>query len=120
AFVIIGRDGAPDLRFKTLEAACSSVRADGAVIELRFSGRRRESSVRINRKVTIRAARAYRPVIEFRPTETAAGTYQVRAVWLPSGSLDLVGADVVLSVDEFISAAQWPVFPLERPVLLRL
>jgi serine/threonine-protein kinase len=120
AFVIIGRDGAPDLRFKSLEAACSSVRNDGAVIELRFSGRRRETSVRINRKVTIRAARGYRPVVEFRPTETAAGTYQVRGVWLPSGSLDLVGVDVALSVDEFISADQWSLFALERADSLRL
>jgi hypothetical protein len=120
AFVIVGRDGAGDLRFKTLEAACSSVRNDGAVIELRFNGRRRETSLRINRKVTIRAARGYRPIVEFRPTETAAGTYQVRAVWLPSGSLDLVGVDVALAVDEFISADQWSLFMLERADSLRL
>jgi serine/threonine-protein kinase len=120
AFVIIGRDGSPEQRFKTLEAACSSVRSDGAVIELRFNGRRRESSVRINRKITVRAARGYRPAVEFRPTETAAGTYQVRAVWVPSGSLELIGVELALSVDEFISADQWSLFALERADSLRL
>lgn len=118
-FVVLGRDG-PDLRFKTLEAACSSLRTDGAVIELRYNGRRRETAVRINRKVTIRAARGFRPAVEFRPTETASDTYQVRAVWLPSGSLDLVGVDVVLAVDEFVSADQWSLFSIERADSLRL
>lgn len=120
-FYILGRDGAPDRRFATLESACSSVvRTDGAVIELRFNGRRREAGVKITRKVTIRAARGYRPVVEFRPTETAPDTFQVRAVWIPSGSLDLVGIDVVLSVDETVSADQWSLFSLERADSLRL
>ena len=44
----------------------------------------------------------------------------MRGVWLPSGSLDLVGVDVVLSVDEFISADQWSLFALERADSLRL
>ncbi len=99
-FILGARWNFSDRRFSTLEAACSSVvRVDGAVIELRFNGRRRETGVRITRKVTIRAARGYHPVVEFRPTETAPDSYQVRAVWIPSGSLDLVGVDVVLSVD---------------------
>src|SRR5262249_14756138 len=89
-FVILGRDNSPARSFKTLEAACSSIRENGAVIELRYNGRRRESAVRINRKITIRAARGYHPIVEFRPTATSSDTYQVRAVWMPSGSLDLV------------------------------
>lgn len=117
---MLGRDGAPDQRFVSLEAACSSVRTDGAVIELRFNGRRRETAFRINRKVAIRAARGYRPVVEFRPTEAAADTYQVRAVSIPSGALDLVGVDVTLLVDETVSAEQWSLFSLERADSLRL
>src|SRR5262249_43653061 len=39
---LLGRDGAADRRFPTLAAACSEVRNDGAVIELRFDGRRIE------------------------------------------------------------------------------
>jgi serine/threonine-protein kinase len=119
-FVIVGRDNAPARSFKTLEAACSSVRENGAVIELRFNGRRRESAVRVNRKITIRAARGFHPTIEFRPSATSSDTYQARAVWMPSGSLDLVGVDVVLSVDETISADQWVLFSIERADSLRL
>jgi hypothetical protein len=120
-YYILGRDGAADRRFATLEAACSSVvRVDGAVIELRFNGRRRETGVKITRKVTIRAARGYHPVVEFRPTETVLDSYQVRAVWVPSGSLELVGIEIVFAVDETVSADQWALFSLERADLLRL
>jgi serine/threonine-protein kinase len=119
-FVILGRDNSPARSFKTLEAACSSVRENGAVIELRYNGRRRESGMRINRKVTIRAARGFHPIVEFRPTATSSDTYQVRAVWMPSGSLDLVGVDLVLSVDESLSADQWVLFSVERADSLRL
>jgi hypothetical protein len=119
-FVILGRDNSPARFFKTLEAACSSVRENGAVIELRFNGRRRESAVRINRKVTIRAARGFRPIVEFRPTGVSSDTYQARAVWIPSGSLDLVGIDLVLVVDDSLSAEQWTMFSLERADSLRM
>jgi serine/threonine-protein kinase len=120
AFVILGRENAPSRSFKTLEAACSSIRENGAVIELRFNGRRRETAVRINRKVTIRAARGYRPLIEFRPSGVSSDTYQARAVWMPSGALELVGVDLVLAVDETVSADQWALFALERADSLRL
>src|SRR5262245_35943034 len=119
-FVILGRDNSPARAFKTLEAACSSVRENGAVIELRYNGRRRESAVRINRKITIRAARGFHPTVEFRPSATSSDTYQARAVWMPSGSLDLVGVDLVLSADETISADQWVLFSVERADSLRL
>jgi serine/threonine-protein kinase len=119
-FMILGRDNSPARSFKTLEAACSSVRENGAIIELRFNGRRRESAVRINRKITIRAARGFHPILEFRPSATSSDTYQARAVWMPSGSLDLVGVDLVLSVDETISADQWVLFSVERADSLRL
>ncbi|MGE5195610.1 MAG: protein kinase domain-containing protein [Deltaproteobacteria bacterium] len=119
-FVVLGRDNSPARSFKTLEAACSSVRENGAVIELRYTGRRRETAVRINRRVKIRAARGYRPIVEFRPTAAASDSYQARAVWIPSGSLDLVGVDLVLSVDEAVSADQWSLFSLERADSLRL
>jgi serine/threonine-protein kinase len=118
-FFLLGRDGAANRRFATLEAACAQVR-DGAIIELKFNGRRRESRVRINRKVTIRAAKGYRPVVEFRPTQNATEDYQARAVWIPSGSLEISGIDIVLSVDETISAEQWSLFSLERPDALRM
>jgi serine/threonine-protein kinase len=118
-FFLLGREGAANRRFATLEAACAQIR-DGAIIELKFNGRRRETRLRINRKVTIRAAKGYRPVIEFRPTQNASEDYQARAVWIPSGSLELLGVDVVLSVDETVSAEQWSLFSLERADSLRM
>jgi len=118
-YFLLGRDGNANRRFASLEAACAQVR-DGAIIELKFNGRRRETRVRINRKVTIRAAKGYRPVIEFRPVQNASDDYQARAVWIPSGSLELLGIDVVLSVDETVSAEQWSLFSIERADALRL
>jgi hypothetical protein len=45
----------------------------------------------------------------------------VRAVTIPSGSLDLVGVDVTLVVDDAVaSAEQWTLFSLERPDSLRI
>ncbi|MBI3865447.1 MAG: serine/threonine protein kinase [Planctomycetia bacterium] len=117
---VLGRDASSNRRYSTLELACSSIRENGAIIELRFNGRRRESVLRINRKMTIRAAKGYRPVIEFRPAQAAIEEYQARAVWIPSGSLDLVGVDVVLSVDENVPAENWSLFSLERPDVLRM
>lgn len=117
---LLGRDAASNRRFSTLELACSSVRENGAIIELRFNGRRRESVVRVNRKLTIRAAKGFHPVIEFRPAQAGIEEYQARAVWVPSGSLDLVGVDLVLSVDETVPAESWSLFSLERPDVVRM
>ncbi len=117
---LLGRDAASNRRFSSLELACSSVRENGAIIELRFNGRRPESVLRINRKLTIRAAKGFHPVIEFRPAQASIEEYQARAVWVPSGSLDLVGVDLVLSVDETVPAENWSLFSLERPDVVRM
>jgi serine/threonine-protein kinase len=117
---LLGREGASDRKFLTLEAACSEIRHDGAVIELRFDGRRSESSLKITRKVTIRAGRGRRPMIEFRPTQVVTDGYRIRAVSIPSGSLDLVGVDLALVVDDTISAEHVSLFSIERPESLRL
>jgi serine/threonine-protein kinase len=115
---VLGRDAASNRRFSTLELACASLRDNGTIIELRFNGRRRESVLRINRKLTIRAAKGFRPVIEFRPASIEE--YQARAVWVPSGSVDLVGVDLVLAVDETAPAENWSLFSLERPDVVRM
>lgn len=117
---VLGRDAASNRRFSTLELACASVRENGAIIELRFNGRRRESVLRINRKLTIRAAKGFRPAIEFRPAQATIEEYQARAVWVPSGSVDLVGVDLVLVVDETAPAESWSLFSLERPDVVRM
>ncbi|MBS0264533.1 MAG: protein kinase [Planctomycetes bacterium] len=117
---VLGRDASSSRRFSSLELACASVRENGAIIELRFNGKRRESALRINRKLTIRAAKGYHPVIELRPDPASIEDYQARAVWMPSGALDLVGVDLVLTVDETAVAESWSVFSVERPDVIRL
>ncbi|HTI50813.1 MAG TPA: serine/threonine-protein kinase, partial [Planctomycetaceae bacterium] len=119
-YFLLGRDGSADRRFATLEAACSEIRRDGAVIELRFDGRRSESSVKINRRVEIRAARGRHPIIEFRPRVVVTDGGQVRAISLPSGSLYLVGVEMTLVVDDAISADQWTLISVEHPDALRM
>jgi serine/threonine-protein kinase len=117
---VLGRDAASNKRFATLELACASIRDNGAVIELRFNGRRKESVLRINRKVTIRAAKGYHPVIEFRTAPANIEDYQARAIWVPAGTVDLVGVDLVLVVDDTAPAENWSLFSLERPDVVRL
>lgn len=116
---IINRNGQQEKRL-SLEAACAAATVDGTVIELRFDGRRLEAPVRITKKVTIRAGRGFRPVVEFRVPQLPAETTTFRAISLSSGSLDLTGVDVVLPVDEAVDAEQWTVFALERADSLHL
>jgi serine/threonine-protein kinase len=111
---------ADDRRYSTLEAACAAVRNDGAVIELRFDGRRIETGVRVSRRVTIRPGKGFQPTIEFRPQQPTADGYQVRAISVPTGALDVIGIDLALAVDETVPADQWALFSLERPESLRL
>lgn len=118
-FVLIGREGAGDRRFATLEAALSAVRSDGAVIELRFNGRRRESGLKISRRVMIRADRRYSPIVELAP-QPVPDADSVRGVTVGSGGLELVGCSFVLLVGESTRGESWSLFALDRPDLLRL
>lgn len=118
-FVLIGRDGASDRRFPTLEAACAAVRSEGAVIELRFHGRRRETGLKLSRRVTIRADRRYSPILEFAPLPVP-DSESVRGITIGSGGLDLVGCSFVLIVGDSPRAESWSLFALDRPDVLRL
>ncbi|MGQ0637687.1 MAG: serine/threonine-protein kinase [Planctomycetaceae bacterium] len=116
---LLGREGAPDRRFATLEAACAAVKNDGAVIELRFNGSRVETGFRVARRVTIRAGAGCRPTIDLRPLPVVTDS-QIRTITVPSGSLDLIGVDLTLTVDESQAVDEWFLFSLERPDSLRL
>ena len=118
-FFLLGRDGNPDRRFDSLEAACAAVRLDGAVIELRFDGRRRETGFKISRRVTLRAGRRHTPVIEMTPL-VAPTSDVARAITVTSGALDVVGVEFVLQVGELSRPGQWALFSLDRPEALRL
>ncbi|MFM7161289.1 MAG: protein kinase domain-containing protein [Planctomycetaceae bacterium] len=118
-FFLLGRDGNPDRRFDSLEAACAAVRLDGAVIELRFDGRRRETGFKIARRVTLRAGRRHTPVIELTPLVGPTSDV-VRAITITTGALDVVGVEFVLQVGELSRPGQWALFSLDRPESLRL
>jgi len=118
-FFLLGRDGNPDRRFETLEGACAAVRTDGAVIELRFDGPRRETGLKITRRVTLRAGRRHTPVVELAPVPGSTGDV-VRAITITSGALDVVGVEFVLQVGELTRSGSWALFSLDRPDSLRL
>ena len=118
-FVLIGREGTGDRRFATLEGALAAVRSDGAVIELRFNGRRREAGLKISRRVMIRADRRYAPIVELAP-QPVPDADSVRGVTVGSGGLELVGCSFVLLVGDSTRAESWSLFALDRPDLLRL
>lgn len=77
--------------YKTLEAACANARS-GSIIELRYNGfleNGDEKPITINKHLTIRAAKDYRPVISFssrpNPDESDTNMLTVR-----EGNLNLV------------------------------
>jgi serine/threonine-protein kinase len=119
AIVILSPDGSFSQSYPTLEAACSAA-ADGSVIELRFQGRRQEAPVRVTKRVTIRAAKGLRPVIEFVPKEIPAEGNLTRMITVVSGQLELIGFDILLNIPDGISGDQWTVVAVQRPEAVRL
>jgi serine/threonine-protein kinase len=119
AISIVGLDGTPKESFTTLEAACSAA-TDGSIIELRFNGRRRERPLHVKKKITIRAGKKYRPLIEFVPMDVPAEGPQTRMIRISSGAIDLVGVDLLMTVDESLSPDHWTLFDMQRPDYVRL
>ncbi|MBI5760933.1 MAG: protein kinase [Planctomycetales bacterium] len=119
AIVILSPDGSTSQSYPTLEAACSAA-ADGSVIELRFQGRRQEAPVRVTKRVTIRAARGLRPVVEFVPKEIPAEGLLTRMITVVSGQLEMIGFDILLNIPDGLSGDQWTVVAAQRPEAVRL
>lgn len=117
--VLIKSDGTPRQPFPTLEAACA-VAQDGNVIELQFNGLRTESPLRIRNKITIRAAKNFRPVIEFVPKEIPASGYETRMMTISGGALDLVDVSLLLNVKASIAADVWALISTQRADAIRL
>jgi len=118
-FFILGNDRSGDRAFPTLEAACAAA-VDGSIIELRFNGLRQQNPVRIRNKVTIKAGRGYRPIVEMVPVEVAGYGPETRMITISSGSLDLVDVNLLLSVRDHISTDHWVLFSVQRPDHVRL
>jgi len=119
AISIVGLDGTPKESFTTLEAACSAA-TDGSIIELRFNGRRRERPLHVKKKITIRAGKKYHPLVEFVPMDVPAEGPQTRMIRISSGAIDLVGIDLMMTVDESLSPEHWTLFAMQRPDYVRL
>ena len=106
---IVSSKDYPDRAYPTLEAACTAAE-DGAIIELRFNGTRdtTEKPFHIKKKkLTIRAAKGFRPVIVFEPAEIPAEGFQTRMVTLTGGSMEFVNIDFLMNVVGEVSTDQW-------------
>jgi serine/threonine-protein kinase len=91
----------------TLAAACARAE-DGAVIEIRYSGRLREGPVELgDRHLTIRAAPGYRPIVEFVVSQFELRGREPRLFDIRRGSLTLKDLDLHLVADAAISTEPW-------------
>jgi hypothetical protein len=91
----------------TIAAACARAE-DGAVIEIRHTGRMREGAIELgDRHLTVRAATGYRPIIEFAVNQFDLGGREPRLFDIRRGSLSLIGLDVHVIADSAISAQPW-------------
>lgn len=110
AIVVYSANGGEPKSFPTLEAACAQA-DDGQVIELRYNGSREpEKPFRIaNRKMTIRAAKGFRPVVEFLVKDSAAPGQSNRMITLAGGALEFNHVDFRLTVvDQFaVKEGDW-------------
>jgi eukaryotic-like serine/threonine-protein kinase len=104
--------------YSSLEAACTEA-PDGGVIELKFSGKRveRERPIRLaGKRITIRAAKGYRPVIEL----TAPDDRLASALTVVNGSLTLINVDLQLRVSEQMLSERVSMIALVRAEKLQL
>ncbi len=92
--LVVGEGRADETTFATLKDACQAA-SDGDVIELRFSGLRRQDTIALDRvRLTIRAGEGYSPVLAIRAPQPDATAETAR----PTGEslFALQDADLVL------------------------
>lgn len=118
---VVTTDGTPRKTFLNLAAACAAANTtgDGAVVELAFNRKQQEFPFRITRKTTIRAAPGFRPIIDFVPLEVPAAGFETRMIRLSSGSLQISGVELSLTVPDQMGEP-WVLFSIQRGDLLRL
>jgi serine/threonine-protein kinase len=91
----------------TIAAACARAE-DGAVIEIRHSGRLREGPIELgDRHLTIRAASGYRPIIEFIVNQLDLKGHEPRLFDIRRGSLTLKDLDLHIVADASVSTDTW-------------
>jgi serine/threonine-protein kinase len=93
--------------FSTIAAACARAE-DGAVIEIRYSGRLREGPIELgDRHLTIRASAGYRPIIDFSVSQFDLRGREPRLFDIRRGSLTLKDLDLHLMADAAVSSEPW-------------
>ena len=116
---VLASDGSPAKRFPTLEAACAAV-ADGSAIELRFNGHRTEKPFRLSKKnLTIRAAKGFRPIIDFSPTNATSDTH-LRLISVSSGPVLINNVAFEINVPPFLAIDRISLFSVDRSEELKL
>ncbi len=116
---VLTADGSAAKRFPTLEAACAAV-SDGSAIELRYNGRRVEKPLRLSKKnLTIRAAKGFRPIVEFSPANAASDAH-LRLVSVSSGPVQINNVAFEITVPPFFAVDRISLFSIDRSEQLRL
>ncbi|QDV15518.1 Serine/threonine-protein kinase PK-1 [Gimesia panareensis] len=119
AITIINPDGTAGQDFKTLDAACAAAE-DGSIIELGFTGVRKEAPIHINNKrVRIRAAKDRKPVLQFESVEEPAEGFQTHMIQIANGSLELFEVDILVDVKD-LNTESWAIFSLKNAHDIRL
>lgn len=119
AITIINPDGSPGQDFKTLDAACAAA-DDGSIIELGFTGIRKEAPIHINNKrVRIRAAKDRKPILLFESVEEPAEGFQTHMIQIANGSLELFELGIMVDVKD-LNSDSWAIFSLKNAHDVRL
>lgn len=119
AITIINPDGTSGRNFKTLDAACAAA-DDGSIIELGFTGIRKEAPIHINNKrVRIRAAKDRKPVLQFESIEEPAEGFETHMIQVANGSLELFDLGIAVDVED-LNSNSWALFSLKNAHDVRL
>ena len=110
--------------YNTLEAACANARS-GSIIELHYNGFLKnglEKPITVNKNITIRAAKDFRPVISF-SSRTNPDQSDLRMITIREGSLNLVNVDLHLDIQHGVTYPtrdHWTLFSVQGPDQLSL
>ncbi|MBL9125936.1 MAG: hypothetical protein JNG90_20000 [Planctomycetaceae bacterium] len=106
--------------YPTLRAACAAAQ-DGDVIELRYDGPRAERPFESrNRRLTIRAAENFSPLVRFCPTEDDPLKHPRHMMTVAAGRLTLVNLALELDLSLARPAEGWALFDIQQAELVRL
>jgi serine/threonine protein kinase len=117
---LFSSDSRQEESYRTLESACAAA-TDGSTIELRFNGTLRERSFRITRKnITVRAAKGFRPVIEFEPTDLDSTDASVRMISVAGGPLHIINVEFRMLIPNDAAADRYSLFGIGRNETVQL